>query len=173
MADLSIRERIIRQAGRNIEAVSGLGTCYRWDSRGFYYDLDGNKAESLANLDFIVGELEEVIVDHWSANVVRRKLTWSAAPQFVHGEDSTKSTHNQRNLWQSEVYKGIMATQALRQMTEDDTSVPLAYETEFMSWGPTDVDGGLSDISATFETYYYHDFDNPGTYLSAIALLTE
>lgn len=171
---VSIKERIIRQAIRNLSGVTGIGTGYRWDVRGKWYNLSGTAAENLGHLDYIVTDEEDELVDYWSGSFARRRLRWQANLKFLHSEASTASTDNQRNFWQTAIYIGALGTQAKRQMTE--TVAPtqkLAYDTKLVGFGEQTAEDGTVDMSASFETWYYHNDTDPGVFGTVVTQLEE
>lgn len=164
MANVSIRERILRQIVRDVEGIPGVGTVHRWRAE---HD------SSYQQRDVIVAPQLEEIVDGAIGNpgTVICTLPVTVAVVLFPDASDTDSTDEIRGRWQKLVYNALSANRTIVESASPNER--LARDSLCAQAGEASLVDGAVNAAVVLTVEYEHPSSNPYQHGTLISLLTE
>lgn len=164
MAAVSIKERILRQVVRDLNAgVNDANEAYRWTGAG---------QTQYIHSDIIVAELDEAAEEGEMGSIgyTHKRLPILIQPVLFPSDQAPSDIETLRSRMNSDI-EAALATNYM--VIETTTSVRLAIDTKIESISGIDLAEGLAGVGVLATVQYRHDRTSPTTLGSAITELTE
>lgn len=173
MANVSIKERILRQIRTTCASVTGADSAYRWDTGRWYTGsawvevLPRDSIQVTVESDDVTGE-----TIGGNAAPVTKTMNVSITVKLIRDSDDTESYDTLTRRWERNIEAGLIAN---RRIVEAATSVRLAIDSRFVSLPPPSTDSGQAEVvpNLTYQIEYRHDRNNPSALTGAISAVTE
>lgn len=171
MANVSIKERILRQIASDVAAITGVSVVVRFSARGRWYNT-GTSAwiERLPrDAAMVVCQSDEPQEEALNGPVFRT-MTVAVGIKCLPDNDDTTSDDVTVCRWEWQIEQALASNPTVNDGTDD-----LAVDVRVLSIPTVDVDADVREFRplVLFEIDYQHDLANVNTLNGRLTLVTE